>query len=106
MHNLLICKSVQSTADCAISCLHVDVNILFVHMLITYCLLTIFCKLSVIGHNIYGISLCITDLDVTTFVLCVSSLLSLLVLLGTLSMEGVSYCFNVLSTGSSICQAI
>ena len=40
---------------------------MFVHMLIIYCLFTAFCQLSVIGHNVYGMLLCITYLDVIMF---------------------------------------
>ena len=67
MCKLLVSTYVWSPADPAISCLIIDVVIFFVHMSFTYCLFTVLCQPSVIGHNIYGMSLCIVDLDVTMF---------------------------------------
>ena len=66
--DLSIHKSVWSSADAVIPCLSVDFIILFVLLLITYCLLTAFCQHSVIGHNVYGMVLCVTYLDVIMFV--------------------------------------
>ena len=65
---LLIHKSVCSPTDPAIPCSSIGVFIMFVHMLITYCLFAALCQLSVFGHNIYGMFLCIAYLDAILFV--------------------------------------
>ena len=70
MSKLSIHKSVQSPADPAILCLHVDVFILFFnncHTLISLMTLITYYLYTVIGHNTYGMSLCITYLDGTMF---------------------------------------
>ena len=86
-------KSVCSPTDPAIPCSGVDVIILFVHMFIIYCLFTIFCQLSVTWHSIYGMFLCITNLDVIMSVhVCFFSPL----------WRVFSWCFNILSVRSSM----
>ena len=59
----------------------------------------------VIHHNIPGKPWEVVGADIFTLnnKNCVSSLLSLLLLLCTSSVESVSYCLNILSTGSSVC---
>ena len=66
--DLLIYKSVWSPADPAIPSSSVYVIIMIVHIFITYCLFAAFCQLSIIGHNVYGMLLCIAYLNVITFV--------------------------------------
>ena len=85
MCNLLICKPVWSPADPAISCLSVDVIILFVHMLIAYCLFTV-SGISLLLGTIFMACPCVT---LISMLLClfvyVPSLFLLLVLLANTS---------------------
>ena len=106
---LVVCKPIQFSADSTILCQIVNVFICFVYMSICsiyWCFLDDFCMFSIMSHITYIMSLCIAGLHVTVIVHICPSLLLFSALLGTFYGESVSYCFSILSIGSSVFQVI
>ena len=110
MYKLSICKSVQSPADLAISFMRVDVIILLVTycntviILITYCFFTLlYYALCYWAQYLHYVLLC-HFFGYHYVCSCVFPLSFYCYCCFALYPWSVSFCFNILSTGSALCQ--
>ena len=100
----MVCKPIQFSADSTILCPSVNVFITYVYVSICWCLVNDSCMSLIIWYNTYSLSLCTAGVHITMIVHICLLPPSILIIVGHPMWESVSYCFNILLRGSSVCQ--